>query len=1104
MEKWWLNSMLVTQEFEPRCRLSKYMGSRYPIDNTSRNENPSLNYREKKIHSWSNSNVDLLFGIRDIRNFISDDTFLVRDSKGDTYSIYFDSENQIFDIQYDTKYSLNKHIASCIDIYLHSLIRLHSQMHIETSFLSDNDNYTNSYVFDESKNSPSTNAGNNNLDLTKDYSHLWIKFNMILNIVWISTLPVALTFICILIRLHSQMHIETSFLSDNDNYTNSYVFDESKNSPSTNAGNNNLDLTKDYSHLWIQCENCYELNYKKFLKSKLHICKECGYHLQMSSSDRIELLIDRGTWDPLDEDMVSLDPIEFHSSEEPYTDSSEEPYIDLSEEPYTDLLEEPYTDSSEEPYTDLSEEPYTDRINSYQEETGLTEAVQTGIGQLNGIPLAIGVMDFQFIGGSMGSVVGEKITRLIEYATNQKLPLIIVCASEFNLNLILIDLEFKLNLKLNLDWVGVEIELILNCFWLTPCWDQTLRSSVLGFWKFWCLRVFRNACVWGVVVCETLGSMRRLKSWMSKSVRHSDLWTLGSVRCSGLCDIRIIGITKSVRRSGLWTFWCRGNWNCEIELMKLNWNWMNFYLELKWNWIELNLIEWELNWIEIFEWIGNEMNECLNEVLNRIGIYKSGWIWAELNWFWIEFEMELNRFLDRLCANFELMGQVWAFNEWELNWIELIELNFKMNEGLNEVFESNWNLQVGLNLGCIELILDLNLRWDYRFLDGLCAKFELMGQVWALECWAGMGLESGPNWALECWAGMGLRKWAELGLGMLGRNVASKNGSKVRILSTNAGNNNLDLTKDYSHLWIQCENCYELNYKKFLKSKLHICKECGYHLQMSSSDRIELLIDRGTWDPLDEDMVSLDPIEFHSSEEPYTDSSEEPYIDLSEEPYTDLLEEPYTDSSEEPYTDLSEEPYTDRINSYQEETGLTEAVQTGIGQLNGIPLAIGVMDFQFIGGSMGSVVGEKITRLIEYATNQKLPLIIVCASGGARMQEGSLSLMQMAKISSVLYDYQSNNKLFYVSILTSPTTGGVTASFGMLGDIIISEPNAYIAFAGKRVIEETLNTTVPEGSQEAEYLFDKGLFDLIVPRNLLKEVLSELFQLHAFFPSNLN
>ncbi|KAI3876311.1 hypothetical protein MKX03_032909 [Papaver bracteatum] len=174
------------------------------------------------------------------------------------------------------------------------------------------------------------------------------------------------------------------------------------------------------------------------------------------------------------------------------------------------------------------------------------------------------------------------------------------------------------------------------------------------------------------------------------------------------------------------------------------------------------------------------------------------------------------------------------------------------------------------------------------------------------------------------------------------------------------------------------------------------------------------------------------------------------------------------------------------------------------GQLNGIPIAIRVMDFQFMGGSMGSVVGEKITRLIEHATRKALPLIIVCASGGARMQEGSLSLMKMAKISSASYNYQSNKKLFYISILTYPTTGGVTASFGMLGDIIIAESNACIAFAVKRVIEQTLNKTVPDGSQAAEYLFHKGLLDSIVPRNPLKSVLGELFQLHGFFPLNQN
>nr|QXJ41040.1 acetyl-CoA carboxylase beta subunit [Schnabelia tetrodonta] len=237
---------------------------------------------------------------------------------------------------------------------------------------------------------------------------------------------------------------------------------------------------------------------------------------------------------------------------------------------------------------------------------------------------------------------------------------------------------------------------------------------------------------------------------------------------------------------------------------------------------------------------------------------------------------------------------------------------------------------------------------------------------------------------------------------------------------------------------------------------MNICDKCGYHLKMSSSERIEVSIDPGTWDPMDEDMVSLDPIDWGAEEE----------------------------------------AYKDRIDSYENKTGLAEAVQTGVGQLNGIPVAFGVMDFLFVGGSMGSVVGEKITRLIKYATNQFLPLIIVCTSGGARMQEGAFSLMQMAKISSALYDYKSNKKLLYISILTSPTTGGVTASFGMLGDIIIAEPNSYIAFTGQKVIEQTLNVTLPEGSQTAEYLFDKGLFNQIVPRNVLKSVLVELLKLH--------
>jgi acetyl-CoA carboxylase carboxyl transferase subunit beta len=264
-------------------------------------------------------------------------------------------------------------------------------------------------------------------------------------------------------------------------------------------------------------------------------------------------------------------------------------------------------------------------------------------------------------------------------------------------------------------------------------------------------------------------------------------------------------------------------------------------------------------------------------------------------------------------------------------------------------------------------------------------------------------------------------------------------------------------------LWTQCDNCESMLYVRFLKQNQRICEECGYHLQMSSTERVELLIDPGTWEPMDENMLPCDILEF-----------------------------------------IDQKSYKDRIEENQLRTGLTDAVQTGIGELNGTLIALGVMDFQFMGGSMGSVVGEKLTRLIEHATKLQIPLVIVCASGGARMQEGTLSLMQMAKIASVLQVHQIQHKLIYISILTYPTTGGVTASFGMLGDIIIAEPKAYIAFAGKRVIEQTLRQEVPDGFQVAESLLEHGLLDLIVPRAILKGVLGELFELYKCAPCSLS
>lgn len=260
-------------------------------------------------------------------------------------------------------------------------------------------------------------------------------------------------------------------------------------------------------------------------------------------------------------------------------------------------------------------------------------------------------------------------------------------------------------------------------------------------------------------------------------------------------------------------------------------------------------------------------------------------------------------------------------------------------------------------------------------------------------------------------------------------------------------------------LWTRCDKCGVILYIKHLRENQGVCFGCSYHLQMSSQERVETLLDRESWRPFDETVSPCDPLGF-----------------------------------------CDQKGYTDRLQDAQEKTGLQDAIQTGTGMVDGIPLALGVMDFGFMGGSMGSVVGEKVTRLIEYATQEGLPLVLVCASGGARMQEGVFSLMQMAKISSALQVYQSCANLLYISLLTSPTTGGVTASFAMLGDIIFAEPKALIAFAGRRVIEQTLCEDLPEDFQTSEYMLHHGLVDLIIPRRFLRQALSESIRLYKNAP----
>lgn len=252
-------------------------------------------------------------------------------------------------------------------------------------------------------------------------------------------------------------------------------------------------------------------------------------------------------------------------------------------------------------------------------------------------------------------------------------------------------------------------------------------------------------------------------------------------------------------------------------------------------------------------------------------------------------------------------------------------------------------------------------------------------------------------------------------------------------------------------IWSKCPDCESPTYVKGLKNNLNICPQCGYHFSLTAPERIELLMDEGTFVEHDADLLSVDPLEFKG-----------------------------------PKT------YIEKLESDREATGLKDAVITGVGRIEGKPAAVAVTDSRFIMGSMGSVVGERITRIVEHATEKRLPVIIISGSGGgARMYEGLFSLMQMAKTCSALSRH-SDAGLLYISILTNPTMAGIMASFAGVGDIIIAEPRALIGFTGPRVIEQTIRQKLPEGFQRSEFLLAHGLIDMIVDRKELKATLSHL------------
>ncbi|MFC1559595.1 acetyl-CoA carboxylase, carboxyltransferase subunit beta [Candidatus Margulisiibacteriota bacterium] len=254
------------------------------------------------------------------------------------------------------------------------------------------------------------------------------------------------------------------------------------------------------------------------------------------------------------------------------------------------------------------------------------------------------------------------------------------------------------------------------------------------------------------------------------------------------------------------------------------------------------------------------------------------------------------------------------------------------------------------------------------------------------------------------------------------------------------------------HLWIKCFKCKETIYNKDLDANLKVCPKCGYHFKLTHKERLDITADPGTFKEMDNLMISKDFLNF-----------------------------------------VDTQAYSERLKKAKAKTGMNDAIITGEAKIGDVPVSLGIMDFSFMGGSMGSVVGEKVTRLIENSIKKKIPAIILNASGGARMQEGIMSLMQMAKTSAALAKLR-DKRIPYISVCTDPTTAGVSASYAMLGDLIIAETGALIGFAGPRVIEQTIRQKLPPGFQRAEFLKEHGLIDKVVERRCLKETLIKILR----------
>nr|YP_009250233.1 acetyl-CoA carboxylase carboxyltransferase beta subunit [Geranium maderense]AMY96061.1 acetyl-CoA carboxylase carboxyltransferase beta subunit [Geranium maderense] len=807
--------------------------------------------------------------------------------------------------------------------------------------------------------------------------------------------------------------------------------DESEKESETEPQQEYEDVFAPYLHLWDGCEKCETAHLKENLLKEMYICVNCGSHLKMNSSDRIGILLDPTTFDPIDQKLNSIDPIEWDSEEALYADrrwkvrdKKLQKEWDSYEEEVVQKWDSSAKDSDEYWDFDLYDLYQKKRDPGERERAPEKKTKEGGSSKFRE----------QILQVYPEVLPNESEEKLLEKL--KELP------DEFHHELLAKLEELELQRKSQEELLEKSQQDLLEKYHLLVDKSQQdldlLQKSQQDLFEKYqqdldLLEKSREE------VLEKLEKYRKVLSELSKDA---------------ILELSIKSIER-VALEGDYREWVRQKTGKVPE---------NQFLEDDKEKLQFDREQAELE-IELSELgIGFELSEFKFEFFAELGAEDppekekcqqsiEKYIEEKFRKLSKENLITLFRILIRICKKLPFDGEEEEFelSEFELKFFaELGAEDSPEKEKFQQSIEEKKYIEEKLHKISKEDLVTV-LRILKKFFERP-PKFD---RYKSEKNWQDFDLEER---LLESWEVLKEQELAEVK-----KSPEDKDGEEEK-------------QEDKTSKDQEGDSCEERKVTKKNKKG-----EGGLSKKRKVIDKTFSIIDKTlskVWKFVDEMVQKRAQVKsekrlFHGIVEP------------------------------EEEEDIEDEPYHDRLARYKNETGLLEAIQTGKGEIYGLPVLFGSMEFGFMGGSMGSVVGEKVARLIERATSAFMPLILVCASGGARMQEGSFSLMQMAKISGTLYYFRQkkneNKKLFYASILASPTTGGVLASFGMLADVVLSEPNTCIAFAGPRVIEAVLNEKVPEGSQEAEPLLEKGMLDGIIQRKQLKHCVACLFDFHGLY-----